>query len=116
MFAEFDAHDGRIAGGVKPVLKHVRVKPAKGGIGPKLKAWIADTGLKLLSDRVPGRDATAALVPLQGSVSGPKPELWPTIWGVLRNAFVVGLEAGFAGLPAGENAKHVTPQARRGPK
>ena len=116
MFAEFDAHDGRIAGGVKPVLKHVRVKPAKGGIGPKLKAWIADTGLKLLSDRVPGRDATAALVPLQGSVSGPKPELWPTIWGVLRNAFVVGLEAGFAGLPAGENAKHVTPQARRGSK
>ncbi len=115
LFAEFDAHDGRVSGGVKPVLKRAAVKPAKGGIGPKLKAWIADAGLRLLSDRVPARDATAAMVPIHGTIDGPKPELWPTIWGVLRNAFVVGVDSGFAGLPAGESAK-ATPQARRGPR
>ena len=113
LFAEFDAHDGRISGGVKPVLKHASVKPAKGGIGPQLKAWIADVGLKLFSDRVPGRDAAAAVIPIKGTIHGPEPQLWPTIWGVLRNAFVVGIDSGFRGLPAGASAK-VMPQARRG--
>ncbi len=115
LFAEFDAHDGRVSGGVKPVVKRASVKPAKGGLGPQLKAWVADIGLKLLSDRVPGRDAAAALVPFHGSVNGPKAELWPTIWGVLRNAFVIGIDSGFTGLPAGGKAK-VMPQARRGPR
>ena len=117
LFAEFDAHDGVIAGGVKPVLKDVEVKPAKGGIGPALKAWIADKALDIFSDRVPGRNATAAVIPMEGTVSGPKPQLWPTIWGVLRNAFVSGLESGFARLPAGKPAeKGVLPQARTNPR
>lgn len=113
LFAEFDAHDGRLAGGVKPILKHASVKPAKGGLGPKLKAWIADAGLKILSDRVPGRDAAAALIPIEGKIGDAKAPLWPTVWGVLRNAFVVGIQSGFSGLPAGDNQKKVEPQARR---
>jgi hypothetical protein len=52
---------------------------------------------------------------MEGTVSGPKPQLWPTIWGVLRNAFVTGLESGFARLPAGKpDEKGVLPQARSG--
>ena len=117
LFAEFDAHDGRIAGGVKPVLKDVEVKPAKGGVGPKLKSWLANAGLKIFSDRVPGRNAAAAVIPMEGTIAGPKPQLWPTIWGVLRNAFVTGLESGFARLPAGKPAeKGVLPQARSAPR
>jgi hypothetical protein len=115
LFAEFDAHDGRISGGVKPVLKDVHVKPAKGGIGPALKAWIGDTALRIFSDRVPGRDAVTAVIPMQGNIGGgPKAELWPTVWGVLRNAFVTGLQSGFAHLPsAGDAAKKgVLPQGR----
>ena len=50
---------------------------------------------------------------IQGTIHGAAPQLWPTIWGVLRNAFVVGLKSGFAGMPGGGEAK-VTPQARRG--
>ena len=116
LFAEFDAHGGRIAGGVKPVLKDVDVKPAKGGLGPKLKSWIANAALDIFSDRVPGRHAAAAVIPMEGTVNGPQPQLWPTIWGVLRNAFVAGLESGFARLPAGKPAeKGVLPQARSAP-
>ncbi|MFL5408272.1 MAG: DUF748 domain-containing protein [Myxococcales bacterium] len=115
LFAEFDAHEGKIAGGVKPILRDVEVKPAKGGIGPALKAWIADAALDIFSDRVPGRNATAAVIPMEGTVSGPKPQVWATIWGVLRNAFVTGLEAGFTRLPAGKpDEKGVLPQARSG--
>jgi hypothetical protein len=117
IFAEFDAHEGAISGGVKPVLKDVEVKPAKGGIGPALKAWIADAALNIFSDRVPGRNAATAVVPITGTISGPKAELWPTVWGVLRNAFVAGLEGGFARLPAGNPAeKRASPQARSAPK
>ena len=117
LFVEFDAHDGLISGGVKPVLKDVEVKPAKGGLGPALKAWIADAGLKIFSDRVPGRNAAAAVIAMEGTVSGPKPQVWPTIWGVLRNAFVTGVRAGFAELPAGKPAeKGVLPQARSAPR
>ena len=113
LFAEFDAHDGVIAGGVKPILKDVEVKAAKGGIGPALKAWIADRALDIFSDRVPGRNATAAVIPMEGTVDGPQPQVWSAIWGVLRNAFVTGLEAGFTRLPAGKPAeKGVLPQAR----
>ena len=117
LFAEFDAHDGVIAGGVKPVLKNVDVKPAKGGVMPAIKAWIADAALKLFSDRVPGRNAVATVVPLKGTIHGPQAQVWPTVWATLRNAFVVGLESGFARLPAGDPAKKgVLPQARSGPR
>lgn len=114
LFAEFDAHDGRISGGVKPVLKDAHVKPAKGGIGPAIKAWISDAALRIFSDRVPGRDAVTAVVPIKGTIGGPKTDVWSTVWGVLRNAFVEGLQSGFAHLPsAGGAAKTgALPQGR----
>jgi hypothetical protein len=115
LFAEFDAHDGRIAGGVKPVLKNIHLGSARSGVVPQIKAWVADAGLRLLSDRVPKRDAVAALIPFQGTIDSPQAQLWPTIWAVLRNAFVAGLESGFSQLPPKDEAQKqgVLPQARR---
>jgi hypothetical protein len=114
LFAEFDAHDGQISGGVKPVLKDVHVKPAKGGVVPAIKSWVADAALRIFSDRVPGRNAVAVVIPMEGTVDGPKAQLWPTVWGVLRNAFVSGLESGFTHLPEAGHAaeKGALPQAR----
>ncbi|HZR11063.1 MAG TPA: DUF748 domain-containing protein [Myxococcales bacterium] len=115
LFAEFDAHDGRIAGGVKPILKNVEVKPAKGGLGPKLKAWVADAALNIFSDRVPGRNAVAVVIPMQGTVNGPQAELWPIVWGVLRNAFVAGLGRALRGFPRGSLRKRAcSPRRGRG--
>jgi uncharacterized protein DUF748 len=112
LFAEFDAHDGVIGGGVKPVLKNADVRPAKGGVGPAIKAWLADAGLHIFSDRVPGRNAAAAVVPIKGTVNGPQAQVWPTVWGVLRNAFVAGLQSGFARLPQAGAKSGALPQAR----
>jgi uncharacterized protein DUF748 len=105
LFAEFDAHDGVVGGAVKPILKDVELRAAKGGVGPAIKTWIADAALHIFSDRVPGRNATAAVVPIEGTISGPKAQLWPTVWGVLRNAFVAGIESGFTRLPAATQAQ-----------
>jgi hypothetical protein len=112
IFAQFKARDRRITGAVKPLLKSVELKPAKRG-RPQLKAWLADTGLRIFSDRVPGREAAASVIPIRGQLTSPKADLWTTLWGVLRNAFVAGLESGFANLQPASGQKPATrPQAR----
>jgi hypothetical protein len=99
VFAEFRAEGGAITGGVKPVLKNVKVRPTDDDFGNKLKAWLADKGLHLFSDRVPGRNAVATVVPIKGKLDAPDIQLWPTVLGVVRNAFVEGISSGFTHLP-----------------
>jgi hypothetical protein len=99
LFVEFVSRDGQITGGVKPVLKNLEVRPTESGLLDRLKAWAADKSLELASDRVPGRHAVSTVVPIKGRLASPDVQLWPTILGVIRNAFVEGLAAGFAHLP-----------------
>jgi hypothetical protein len=99
LFVEFDCRNGQLTGGVKPVLKNVKVRPADKGFFSALKAWVADVAVKLFSDRVPNRNAVATVIPIKGTLTGPDVQLWPSIFGVLRNAFVEGLTSGYANLP-----------------
>ena len=99
LFVEFRSTNGLITGGVKPVLKNVKVRPTDDGLGNKLKAWVADTGLHLFSDRVPDRNAVVTVIPIKGRVTDPNVQVWPTVLGVIRNAFVEGISSGFAHLP-----------------
>ena len=99
VFVEFRAKGGGITGGVKPVLKNVRIRPTEDDFGNKLKAWVADKGLRLFSDRVPDRNAVVTVVPIKGKLTDPDIQLWPTILGVIRNAFVEGISSGFSHLP-----------------
>src|SRR5262249_45048944 len=55
LFATFEAANGAISGGVKPVLKNAEIRPTTDDVGNRLKAWLADKGLHLFADRVPGR-------------------------------------------------------------
>jgi hypothetical protein len=93
------SREGRITGGVKPILKDVEVKPTDDSFGDKLKAWLVDKGLHLFSDRVPGRDAVATVIPIEGRLTGPDVEVWPTIFGIVRNAFVEGVSSSFLHVP-----------------
>jgi hypothetical protein len=99
VFTEFKSAGGMITGGVKPVLKNVKVRPTEDDFGNKLKAWIADKGLKLFSDRVPDRNAVVTVVPIKGRLDDPDIQLWPAVVGVIRNAFVEGISSGFTHLP-----------------
>ena len=105
VFVEFRAEGGEITGGVKPVLKNVRVRPTEDDVGNKLKAWVADKGVRVFSDRVPDRKAVATVVPIKGKLTDPDIQLWPTILGVIRNAFVEGISSGFTHLPPPTAAK-----------
>ena len=90
VFTEFKSAGGIITGGVKPVLKNVKIRPTEDDFGNKLKAWVADKGLRLFSDRVPDRNAVATVVPIKGRLDDPDIQLWPAVIGVIRNAFVGG--------------------------
>ena len=102
VFAEFKAAGGAITGGVKPVLKNVKVRPTEDDFGNKLKAWLADKGLRLFSDRVPDRNAVATVIPIKGRLDDPDVQLWPTVLGVFAT-------------PSSRASRRASPTCRRRP-
>ncbi|HSY41577.1 MAG TPA: hypothetical protein VLA79_18690, partial [Polyangia bacterium] len=115
IFVEFDCRNGQLTGGVKPVLKNVKVRPDDKGFFTALKAWVTDLAIKLFSDRVRDRNAVATVIPIKGTLAGPDVDLWPAIFGVLRNAFVEGLTSGYAHLPPPTGEAPPPPGARTSP-
>jgi hypothetical protein len=96
---EFDCRGNELTGGVKPILKNAEVVQAKPGIDNWFKKVLADATLDIFSDRVPGRNAVATRIPIEGRLDEPGLQLWPTILGVVRNAFVEGISTSFDDLP-----------------
>ena len=115
IFVEFDCRNGQLTGGVKPVLKNVKIRPDDKGFFTTLKAWATDLAIKLFSDRVQDRNAVATVIPIKGTLTGPDVDLWPAIFGVMRNAFVEGLTSGYAHLPPPSNEAPPPPGARTSP-
>ncbi len=99
MFASLTCKRGQLTGGVKPILKNVKVESADNKLGDKIKAVLADVAVKIFSDRVPGRNAVAAIIPIHGDLTHPDLQLLPTILAVLRNAFVEGLSSSLTNVP-----------------
>ncbi len=105
VFASLTCKRGALNGGVKPILTNVHVEAADDKIGDKVKAALADVGVNLLSDRVPGRNAVATLIPIHGDLNHPDVQLVPTILAVLRNAWVEGLSASLSDTPPPQAGK-----------
>ncbi len=82
-----------------------------GDLGNKLKASLADDGVELLSDRVPGRNAVSTIIPIHGTLMKPKIDVWTAASGVMRNAFVEGLSGALQRLPAPAAAPGTAPAA-----
>ncbi len=99
LFVKVKAKNGVLDGGVKPIIKDLELEAQDQDIGTKVKAFLADAAVELMSDDIPGRDAIATTIPIKGTLDQPDTQIVPTILGVVRNAFVVGLQAGFTNLP-----------------
>jgi hypothetical protein len=76
------------------------VRPTEEGFGNRLKAWVTDKGLRLFSDHGPEGNAVATNIPIEGRLDRLDVQLWPTIMGIMRNAFAEGITTGFAHLPS----------------
>lgn len=116
MSVRFRAEDGRITGGIRPVLTGASTRPSKPGLLAQVESVLADAALKLFKDDVPGRQAVATTIPISGSVEDPQAQGIPTAIGVLRNAFVRGLADSLSGLPPpkAKERQGVLEQAREG--
>jgi len=99
LLARFGCEKGTLKGGLQPVLKNGHIESLGADFGKKLEAALADGGVELLSDRVPGRNAVSTIIPVHGNLNKPKLDVWTAISGVLRNAFVVGLRETLQQLP-----------------
>jgi hypothetical protein len=111
----FQAENGKLSGGVRPILRNVSTHPTRSGLGAKLKSLLADVGLNIFKDDVPNRHAVATTIPIEGSVEDPNLQLVPTILGIVRNAFVRGLSDSLRGLPPpkAKQPQSTLEQARR---
>jgi hypothetical protein len=99
-FVAFRLRGREITGGIKPVVKRLEAEPAPSASWLKaLGIEAADTAADLLSDRLPERQAMATVIPIKGTINQPRVQIIPSILGIMRNAFVIGLAADFSHLP-----------------
>jgi hypothetical protein len=103
MYALIEAKDGKLRGGVKPLIQNAEVEAVRPGLGNQLKELLADATVEIFGNDNKG-DEIATTIPITGDVQAPGTQVWPTVLGALRNAFVEGLVRGFSELPV--------PQAR----
>jgi hypothetical protein len=111
VFASVTCKRGNLTGGVKPILKNVKVEAADDKLGNKIKAALADVAVKIFSDRVPGRNAVGTIIPRD--LKKPEMQLVPALLAVLRNAFVEGLSASLTNVPPPAGSGGFFHQARQ---
>ncbi|HEX4461184.1 MAG TPA: hypothetical protein VIA18_24560 [Polyangia bacterium] len=113
VFASLTCKQNELTGGVKPILKNVKVESADNKLGDKIKALLADVAVKIFSDRVPGRNAVSTIIPIHGDLKKPQVQLVPTVLAVIRNAFVEGLSASLTNVPPPQGNGGILHQARQ---
>jgi hypothetical protein len=103
-YTELAAKDGAFDGYVKPLFKDVQVAKAREDESFPRRVW---EGLVQLAAKVlenPEKERVATRVPLRGRFDKPEPDLWATIGGLIRNAYIQALVPGIEGsitLPGG---------------
>ena len=95
---ELAASKGRFRGYVKPFIDDLQVldweKESEGFLS---RVWegVVEVAAEVLENQ--GKDRIATRVPLSGSVEGPDADIWSTIGGLLKNAFLEALRRGVEG-------------------
>jgi hypothetical protein len=114
LYADFQARDGKLNGGVKVLAENLELAPGRKDLWTQVKTWLADAAIDVLGKKdqdpeAPQAKEVATIVPIKGTVDDPNAQPWPTILGVVRNAFVAGLERGFKNVPPNTSAQKESP-------
>jgi hypothetical protein len=112
MEVRFNAADGKIAGAVRPTVTGGGTRPAEPQVADRIKSALADDALDLFDDAAAAK-AGATTIPMVGTVKEPDAQPFPTVIGVLRNAFVQGLTATMRGPPPPEARARAPAPAKR---
>jgi hypothetical protein len=92
---EIAASKGRFRGYVKPFIDDLQILDwDKESEGFLTRIWegVVEVAAELLEDQ--SKDRIATRVPLSGKVDGPEADVWSTIGGLLKNAFLEALRRG----------------------
>ncbi|ARK08938.1 DUF748 domain-containing protein [Fibrivirga algicola] len=98
VFSEMAMNGGKLNGYLKPLTKDMTIfrlkEPGeKRTIGRFFTELLAEAGSEVLENQK--RDQVATRVPLTGTVENIDTPIWPTLFGVLRNAYVQAFEQKF---------------------
>jgi hypothetical protein len=97
VYSEMAMNDGRLNGYLKPLTKEMKIfklnEKENRSVGKFFTELIAQGGTALLKNQK--KDQVATRIPLSGSVEDVQTAIWPTIFGVLRNAYIKAFEGEF---------------------
>ncbi|KAB7729066.1 DUF748 domain-containing protein [Rudanella paleaurantiibacter] len=97
VFSEMAMNDGKLNGYVKPLTKEMKIfkldENDNRSVGRFFTELLAQGGTALLKNQK--LDQVATRIPLSGTVDDVKTGLWPTIFGVLRNAYIQAFKGEF---------------------
>jgi hypothetical protein len=94
---EFEAARGRFRGYAKPFIKDLDVLRSNEDESFVNKLWqgVAEVAASILEDSDTDRIATR--IPFSGVIEDPAADIWSTIGGLLKNAFIEALRRGIEG-------------------
>jgi hypothetical protein len=98
VFAEFSVHEGRLEGGIRPILTDAEVSAEDSDWFSTLQDWVVSAAVELFSRDVGQGERLAATIPLDGPLQDPRAPLWTAVWTVIENAFFDAVNAGFEDL------------------
>jgi hypothetical protein len=97
VFSEMAMNDGKLNGYVKPLTNDMKIfkldENENRSVGKFFTELLAQAGTAVLKNQK--RDQVATRIPLSGTVKDIQTGLWPTIFGVLRNAYIEAFRGEF---------------------
>lgn len=97
VFSEMAMNDGKLNGYVKPLTKGMQIfkldENDNRSVGRFFTELLAQGGTAILKNQK--RDQVATRIPLSGTVETIETGIWPTIFGVLRNAYIEAFKGEF---------------------
>jgi hypothetical protein len=96
MYSEVTAAGGTFTGYVKPLFANMHIADLKKDEKNPFRviwAFLVDLATRILTNR--STDKLGTEIPISGSFDNPKTNIWATIGGILKNAFILALQPGF---------------------
>ncbi|CCH55969.1 hypothetical protein BN8_05269 [Fibrisoma limi BUZ 3] len=97
VYNEMAMNDGKLAGYIKPLTKDMKIfklnENENRSVGRFFTELVAQVGTAVLKNQK--KDQVATRIPLSGTVDNIETAVWPTIFGVLRNAYVEAFRGEF---------------------
>jgi len=106
LYGEFAASQGNFQGYIKPLFKKLKVITWKEDHKNVFEfAWEAVVGLVTEFFENQPKDQVATRVPIKGTFDNPEPNIWSTLWELIKNAFIQALLPGIEQRINLENVK-----------